>query len=331
MCVSATLVDYEPLTVDGKRYAGLSELLSEMEVYPTDGRIYRAGNLWDTVFVRTRSYIEDASGTFNLAVAIRCWPLPYTMLRLLPFYLVTFALVVICICLILRWIREKLTRPLELMVGAISAGIPVSPSAEWKEPRVLQQYIEDSHQERSHLNNEIQRLNTALAYAKDAEENRRQLISHLTHELKTPLAVIHSYAEGLQVGIAEEKKDQYLSVILEETEKMDVMVLQMLDLSRLEAGKVKLAVDQVSLIRLTQSIIDKFAPMMREKSQELSCEFPEELMITADEARIGQAITNYARRREDPDKDIPCPGKCIFYHREHLGPSDRGGSKEGLG
>lgn len=292
VCVSATLVDYEPFTVAGKQYSDLPEFLSGMEEYPSDGSIYRAGNLWNTVFVSTSSYIEDANGTFDLVVALRCWPLPYTMLRLIPFYLVTFALVAVVVHLILRRIREKLTRPLEIMVGAIGAGVPVSPSAEWKEPRVLQQYIEDSHQERSHLNNEIQRLNTALTYAKDAEENRRQLISHLTHELKTPLAVIHSYAEGLQAGIAEEKKDQYLAVILEETEKMDAMVLQMLDLSRLEAGKVKLATDQVSLIRLTQSIMEKFAPMMREKGQELICEFPEDFSITADEARIGQAITN---------------------------------------
>ena len=94
--------------------------------------------------------------------------------------------------------------------------------------------------------NEITRLNTALTYAKTAEENRRQMTSHIAHELKTPLAVVHSYAEGLQEHIAEDKRDKYIDVILSETERMDAMVLEMLDLSRLEAGKVKLSRDQFS-------------------------------------------------------------------------------------
>ena len=88
---------------------------------------------------------------------------------------------------------------------------------------------------------EITRLNTALDYAKTAEENRRQMTSNIAHELKTPLAVIHSYAEGLRERVAEEKRDRYLEVILSETERTDGMVLELLDLSRLEAGKVKLA------------------------------------------------------------------------------------------
>ena len=46
--------------------------------------------------------------------------------------------------------------------------------------------------------NEIMRLDTALKFAKNAEQNRRQMTSNIAHELKTPLAVIHSYAEGLE-------------------------------------------------------------------------------------------------------------------------------------
>lgn len=67
--------------------------------------------------------------------------------------------------------------------------------------------------------NEITRLNTALEYAKAAEENRRQMTSNIAHELKTPLAVIHSYAEGLKEHIAEDKRDKYVDVILAEAER----------------------------------------------------------------------------------------------------------------
>src|SRR5699024_1481940 len=99
--------------------------------------------------------------------------------------------------------------------------------------------------------NEITRLNTALEYAKKAEENRRQMTSNIAHELKTPLAVIHSYAEGLKEHAAEEKRDKYIDVILAEAERTDGMVLEMLDLSRPEAGKVKVSRDDCSIIDLT--------------------------------------------------------------------------------
>jgi signal transduction histidine kinase len=151
----------------------------------------------------------------------------------------------------------------------------------------LQQQLQESQAE-------IRQLQTALEYAKDAESYRRRMISGLTHELKTPLAVIHSYAEGLQEGIAEEKKEQYLGVILEESEKMDAMVLQMLDLSRLEAGKVKLAADSFSLAALTRSVFDRMMPLAQEKGLTVRFTMPNECRLTADEGRITQVVTNLA-------------------------------------
>lgn len=317
-CVNCTTVDYEKFFLSGKVYSGLPEYVEELEKDPKERVLFREGNLWNTILVAARKTIQDEYGTFDLVVAVRCWPLSYTMLRLIPFYVVSLVPVVVVIVLILRRIREKLTRPLELMVAAVEAGVPAIPSAQWKEPRALQQYIRDSHQERARLNNEIQRLNTALAYAKDAEENRRQLVSHLTHELKTPLAVIHSYAEGLQEGIAADKMDQYLSVILDESEKMDGMVLQMLELSRLEAGKVKLSVESFSPVELTKSIAETFAPLVKGKNQELIVEASQDFHIYADETRIGQAITNLI---SNANKYTPIGGKIrikIYMARENV-------------
>jgi signal transduction histidine kinase len=104
--------------------------------------------------------------------------------------------------------------------------------------------------------------------------------------------VIHSYAEGLQEGIAKEKENQYLSVILEQSEKMDGLVLQMLDFSRLEAGKVRLSTDNFSLLKLAQSITDRFQPLLEDKDLTLQYGVCQDFLITADEARIEQVITN---------------------------------------
>ena len=142
--------------------------------------------------------------------------------------------------------------------------------------------------------NEITRLNKALDYAHRAEENRRALVSGVAHELKTPLAVIHGYAEGLKERIAEDKRDRYLDTILSETERMDGLVLQMLDLSRLEAGKVKLARDTFDLGEMVREVFGKLELLAAQKNLELSFEMPEKLVVTADRGRIEQVVTNFA-------------------------------------
>ena len=95
-------------------------------------------------------------------------------------------------------------------------------------------------------------------------------------------------------GIAADKQEQYLTVIQEEADRMDTMVLEMLDLSRLEAGKVRLAQDRFSLLGLTRSVFDRLAPMAEEKELQIQYYIVEEFDITADESRIGQVITNFA-------------------------------------
>jgi signal transduction histidine kinase len=150
----------------------------------------------------------------------------------------------------------------------------------------------DSRQALADSHAELQQTKSALHYAEYAEEKRRQLISNITHELKTPLAVIHSYVEGLQSDIAEEKKEHYLAVIQDETQRMDAMVLQMLDLSRLEAGKVHLSMEPFSLLQLTQTVAQRFEPLLTAKTLTLTYGNTQDFQVTADESRIEQVITN---------------------------------------
>ena len=108
----------------------------------------------------------------------------------------------------------------------------------WHEAVRLREGLYRRSDELVKLENERTRLSQALDYSRAAEENRRRTVSAVAHELKTPLAVIHSYAEGLREHIAEDKREKYIDVILAEAERSDAMVLEMLDFSRLEAGKI---------------------------------------------------------------------------------------------
>lgn len=140
--------------------------------------------------------------------------------------------------------------------------------------------------------NEITRLKTALDYAENAEKERRRMLSDMAHELKTPLAVLHGYAEGLQERINEEKRDEYAEIILKEAERMDGMVMELLELSRLEAGKVVLATDSFDLGTLTAEVVRTLARSIEEKGQRPSLSVEGDCTLQADEARIRQAITN---------------------------------------
>ena len=276
------------VTIDGTRYNKL------VDVLPC---LVEKENLTDAVVVAYDDYIDTAGEEIHVRVALRASPLQFTVRKLVPFYLISFMLVMGAVWLILHSIRKNLVLPIE-QIARRSGGNPTPLSIRynprWLEAGTLEENYDTLVDAYYHATAEVNQLKTSLEYAQNAELHRRQMVSNITHELKTPLAIIHSYAEGLNEGIAAEKQEQYLKVILEESERMDSMVLEMLDLSRLEAGKVRLSTDHFSLLGLTRSIFDRLAPVAEEKGLQIHYTLAEEFDITADENRIGQVITNFA-------------------------------------
>lgn len=235
---------------------------------------------------------------FYVATALRASPLGLAARFLLWVYVLTLVFALIGIAALRGVLRKKLIEPLREVNEGIEAGYKYMPRLRehppvWREPYALSRNYFDTQEQLRIRQNEVTRLNTALRYAKTAEENRRQMTSSIAHELKTPLAVIHGYAEGLKEHIAEDKRDRYLDVILSESERMDAMVLEMLDLSRLEAGKVRLARDEFSLAELTRAVLEKLEMAANAKNLRIDCDFPEKSGLVADEARIAQVVENF--------------------------------------
>ena len=73
---------------------------------------------------------------------------------------------------------------------------------------------------------------------------RKEFVSSVSHELKTPLGIIKGFAEGIKDNIVENKKEYYINVILDEIEKMDELVLDLLDLAKLESKAYKLDISE---------------------------------------------------------------------------------------
>lgn len=304
-----------PVRYQTENYDNLLALLKTMGYYKDKGRnTFYSGasqfDLWNMVVFSSagiydlRDYVPDGSEPFPAAeytvmTAMQASPLKIAMSFLRNMYLITFSVALLGFLYINSRVRKHLIIPLQMMnEGIASNWTHISALNEkapkWKEPYELWEHYRQTQDALQNNKNEITRLNTALEYAKTAEQNRRQMTSNIAHELKTPLAVIHSYAEGLKEHIAEDKRDKYIDVILSEAERTDSMVLEMLDLSRLEAGKVKLSRDDFSLIALTRSIFEKLEMAAQAKDLQIDFNFPDDFTITADESRIAQVVENFA-------------------------------------
>lgn len=295
----------------GAEYESLAALLE----YPIHGSDYFGSSsdsygLMSTIMFGSR-YFHDYTGwnasednltpplEFYMVTAIECSPLGAAMNKLRNVYIVTFLLAVIAVLASRNFIKRNMTEPLANVIEGIGTGWTNIPSLvnyppKWREPYELGEHYNDIKDKLSQDKDNIARLERAVKYAEDAEENRRQMTSSIAHELKTPLAIIHSYAEGLNERIAEEKRDKYLGVILSETERMDGMVLEMLDLSRLEAGKVKLSREDFSLSELTASVFERLERAIEAKELKLTLALAEDCVISADPVRVEQVITNFA-------------------------------------
>lgn len=304
-----------PVRYQTENYDNLLALLKTMGYYKDKGRnTFYSGasqfDLWNMVVFSSagiydlRDYVPDGSEPFpdaeyTVMTAMQASPLKIAMSFLRNMYLITFSVALLGFLYINSRLRKHLIIPLQMMnEGIASNWTHISALNEkapkWKEPYELLEHYRQTQDALQNNKNEITRLNTALEYAKTAEQNRRQMTSNIAHELKTPLAVIHSYAEGLKEHIAEDKRDKYIDVILSEAERTDSMVLEMLDLSRLEAGKVKLSRDDFSLIALTRSIFEKLEMAAQAKDLQIDFNFPDDFTITADESRIAQVVENFA-------------------------------------
>ena len=127
------------------------------------------------------------------------------------------------------------------------------------------------------------------------DEMRKQFISDVSHELKTPIALIQGYAEGLveNVNKDEESRKFYAEVILDESNKMDALVKQLLELMKLEYGKRQFDDKEFDLVELINGVIQNCHVMLEDKKIDVIFKPKEPIYAKADSFYIEQIVTNY--------------------------------------
>ncbi len=152
--------------------------------------------------------------------------------------------------------------------------------------------LEQTLSELKTANSELQR---DLAHKEEVEEMRRDFLSNVTHELKTPLALIRGYAEGLSEGIMDdpEGREEYCGVILDEADKMNRMVAGLLSLNELEFGQRKAEMEHFDLAALLRGRMDNIRLLADKEDIRIRQDIPDSLMVWGDPLLIEEVVDNY--------------------------------------
>lgn len=145
---------------------------------------------------------------------------------------------------------------------------------------------------------EIAELASTLDLAKNelskTDELRRDLLANVGHDLKTPLTMIKAYAEMIKdfENMSVQKKNENLNIIIEETDRLNVLVSDILDLSKLQANTYELKIEEFDLDKLIRDVIKRYYILIDSEGYEFIYENEESIMVMGDKKRIEQVVYN---------------------------------------
>lgn len=156
----------------------------------------------------------------------------------------------------------------------------------------LSETLERTISELKTANNELQK---DIERKIQIDEMRKDFLSNVSHELKTPIALIQGYAEGLKECINDdpESRDFYCEVIMDEAGKMNTMVKNLLSLNQLEFGNDMTSMERFDLVDLVKNVLHSVGILLEQKGIQLIFQAEEPVYVWADEFKVEQVVTNY--------------------------------------
>lgn len=152
--------------------------------------------------------------------------------------------------------------------------------------------LEQTISELKSANNELQR---DIEKKNKIDEMRKEFLSNVSHELKTPIALIQGYAEGLKEGISddEESRDFYCEVIMDEASKMNNMVKKLLTLNQLEFGNDNVTMERFDIVSLIKNYLQSAEILCRQKDVKVIMKEYQPIYVWADEFMVEEVFGNY--------------------------------------
>lgn len=156
----------------------------------------------------------------------------------------------------------------------------------------LSNTLETTISELKSANNELKQ---DIQKKTEIDEMRKDFLSNVSHELKTPLALIQGYAEGLKECINDdaESRDFYCEVIMDEADKMNQMVKKLLTLNQLEFGNEIVKMERFDVTELINGVVNSSGILLCQNEIQVEFDGTEPLYVWADEFKLEEVITNY--------------------------------------
>lgn len=147
----------------------------------------------------------------------------------------------------------------------------------------------------SELKSANNRLQKDIENKERIDQMRQEFLNNVSHELKTPIALIQGYAEGLNENISEDPESRafYCDVIIDEAGKMNKLVKNLLTLNQLESGRDEVTMERFDLVSLIRGVLQSMDIMIRQKEAKVTFEALSPVYVWADEFKTEEVVTNY--------------------------------------
>jgi signal transduction histidine kinase len=241
------------------------------------------GDMWLTV-AKSYEYAYDSSNSVKLAIYIHT-PVPRlkdVRNSVLGFFLTSVGVAVFIAVILVYLVSLRLSRPLKQINNAarIIAGGDFRKRLNIK-----------SNDEIGELAGTFNQMAVAL---QNLEEMRRGFIANVSHELRTPMTSIRGFIEGILDGtIPPDRQEYYLSIVRDETNRLNRLVNDLLDLARMEAGEIVLNLKPFDINELVRRCVIKLETLLLNKSIYVEADFEEEgMLVNADADAIERVLYN---------------------------------------
>ena len=222
------------------------------------------------------------------------------------FLLFAGAAAIVASILVAFFTTRHITKPLQQLTDISKRMVDLDFNAKYESDQSNSYEVEELGNHINRLSENLERtiseLKTANVELQDdiekkiqIDEMRKEFLSNVSHELKTPIALIQGYAEGLQDNINddEESRQFYCDVIIDEAGKMNQMVKKLLTLNQLEFGNDQVNMERFDLTSLIQGVIQSSQILAQQAEVEIMFHQTEPLHVWGDEFKVEEVITNY--------------------------------------
>ncbi len=156
----------------------------------------------------------------------------------------------------------------------------------------LSETLEKTISELKTANNELKK---DIEKKEQIDEMRKDFLSNVSHELKTPIALVQGYSEGLKECINDdpESREFYCDVIIDEANKMNRMVQKLLTLNQLEFGNDVVSMERFDIVSMIRNILQSSDILIKQKEATVKFVYTDPIYVWADEFKIEEVFTNY--------------------------------------